>query len=194
MSARLAPPAAATLQRSALRGRCCVPCELAERGDAILSGRLRRVERLIAGPEESRGRCSVERVRRDTRRDPEREACLREPLGEQRSDLGAERFGRFGPRTREHHDELVATETGRLGTFRDRARQDVGDLLQQGVAELVTGPVVDLLEVVAVDHEQAQRTALRVGRGKPAVQQLLEPAPVEQAGQRVGHRAVPLSL
>ena len=55
------------------------------------------------------------------------------------------------------------------------------------------GAVVDLLEVVAVDDEEAQRYALLLRRGAARARALLEAATVEDAGERIGCRAQSLA-
>ena len=56
------------------------------------------------------------------------------------------------------------------------------------------GPVVDLLEVVAVDDEKAQRHAPLLRGGELALEPLLEPAAVQDPGERVGDGALALAL
>ena len=168
--------------------------QLSKRRDAILAGGLRGVQRLIAGAQERRRLRAVERVRRDTRRDLEREAGIGEAVGEQRADLAAQSLGGVRARAREHDDELVATDASGLGVLRQRAHEDVGDLAQQRVAELVPGAVVDLLEVVAVDHEEAQRESSLLRVQERELESFLEPAPVEDACERVRRGAQPLAL
>ena len=168
--------------------------ELAERGDAILSCRLGSVERLVARPQQRRRRGSVEGIRRDASGDPERKAGVGEPLREEPPDLGAECLCEVGVRAREHHDELVAAETGRGSAVRERAAENVGHLLQQRVAELVPCSVVDLLEVVAVDDKQAQRHPPLLGDSELAFQPLLETAAIEDSRERIGHCAQTLAL
>ncbi len=144
-------------------------CEVAKRRDPILSGCLRGVQRLISGAQQRGRRRSVEGIRRHAGRDPEREPRVREPFREPRPDLTAERLGRIRACSREHHDELVTTETSSFGALGQRTQQDVGDLAQERVTELVPGAVVDLLEVVAVDDEDAQRYALLLRLGQCAL-------------------------
>ena len=56
----------------------------------------------------------------------------------------------------------------------------------------MTGAIVDLLQVVAVDDEEAHRSASLLRGGKLALETLLEPPAVQHAGQRVGHGALAL--
>ncbi len=62
------------------------------------------------------------------------------------------------------------------------------------VSELVARAVVDLLEVVAVDDEQAQRYAPVLRRGELAFEPLLEAAPVQDPRQGVRDGAESLAL
>src|SRR2546423_9067697 len=55
------------------------------------------------------------------------------------------------------------------------------------------GPVVHLLEVVAVEHAEAHRQATVLSRAEIRLELELEAAPVEQAGERVGQRAAALT-
>ena len=68
------------------------------------------------------------------------------------------------------------------------------DLVQERVAELVPRAVVDVLEVVAVDDEQAQRLAPLLRERQLAIEPLFQPAAVEDPGERVRDRAVALVL
>ena len=115
------------------------------------------------------------------------------PSASRSPDLTAERLGRIRACSREHHDELVTTETSSVGALGQRTQQDVGDLAQERVTELVPGAVVDLLEVVAVDDEDAQRYALLLRPGQGALHSFLEAATVEDAGERIGGRAQSLA-
>ena len=54
--------------------------------------------------------------------------------------------------------------------------------------------IVDLLEVVAVDDEQAQREALLLRVEQRELEPLLEAAPVQDPRQRIRRRAETLAL
>ena len=56
------------------------------------------------------------------------------------------------------------------------------------------GPVVDVLEVVAVEDDEAQLASMLLGATELALQQILEPAPVVEARERVGVRAAALAV
>lgn len=98
----------------------------------------------------------VEGIGRDPRTDAQGEPGVGETCGKDAPDLPTERLGRIRTRPGQHDDELVAAEPCRARTFRERGDEDVGDLAEERVAELVPCSIVDLLEVVAVDDEEAQ--------------------------------------
>ena len=98
-----------------------------------------------------------------------------------------------GARLREHHDELVAAEPSRFRAVRNGLHEHPRDLVQERVAELVPGPVVDLLEVVTVDDEQADRQPPLLCERQLAIETLLEAAAIENPGERVRDRALPLA-
>ena len=54
------------------------------------------------------------------------------------------------------------------------------------IPHAVTVEVVELLEVVDIDHQQAHRLAGQRSAADGLMQGGIEPAPVEQAGQGVG--------
>ena len=73
---------------------------------------------------------------------------------------------------REQQRELVAAEPRGEILFAERLREDVGDLPQRGVAGVMALAVVDLLEVVEVEQEQAQRLPV-LARARELVSELL---------------------
>ncbi len=75
--------------------------------------------------------------------------------------------------------------------LRRRVAQEVGDGHDQLVAGLVPERVVDCLEVVEVEHEQRAAVPVAIDVCDVALELRLEPAPVQQAGERivVGHVA-----
>jgi len=56
------------------------------------------------------------------------------------------------------------------------------------VASVVAVVVVDQLEVIEIDHQQAERLPLAAGAGELVVHQLADVALVEDLGDRVGMR------
>ena len=98
-----------------------------------------------------------------------------------------QRAGRVG--RREDQGELVAAEPGRE-VDAPAGGQYVGQLAQRGVARGVAALVVDRLEAVDVDGQQAERLAGALGAVELLVEALLECAAVGQPGQRVGVRGL----
>ena len=80
------------------------------------------------------------------------------------------------------------------GARRARALQHQAHLAQERVAELVAGPVVDVLEVVAVEDDEAQLAPILLGATELAVEQILQPTPVVEARERIGVRAAALAV
>ena len=93
------------------------------------------------------------------------------------------------PRSGEKGDELVAAKASEQVPVADDRTEAGGDLGEDEVAGEVAVAVVDDLEVVEVDHEQADRRG--VGSREQAGAVLLEMASVGQVGQRVGARLPP---
>jgi len=98
--------------------------------------------------------------------------------------------GQRGRQVTAGHDdgELLAAVAGDEVTASGRAPQRRGDEPQELVAGCVAVQVVVALEVVDIDHGEAERPALLRGQLPFLVQGLLEAPPVGQPGQRVGGR------
>ena len=80
-------------------------------------------------------------------------------------DALGERGGLLEP-VGDQDGELVAAEPADQVAVPDRGAQPRGDLDQQVVARLVAGDVVDRLEAVEVEQQQAGRRAARPPRGR----------------------------
>ena len=63
--------------------------------------------------------------------------------------------------------------------------QHVGQALEQGVARVVAQRVVDVLEVIDVDHDQAEHLAQQLRRADRLLEPVLEQGAVGQVGQGV---------
>ena len=160
---------------------------------AILPRVLGEVERLVGcAQERCRGR-AVERVGGDAAAQTERVARFGQPFGEDAPDARAESLGGFRAGAQQHDDELVAAEAPHLCGIGERSGEHVGDLPEERVTELVSGTVVDVLEVVAVEHEHAERQAPLLSDGDLDLEAFLEPTPVENARERVGDGALALA-
>src|SRR5262249_26311203 len=84
----------------------------------------------------------------------------------------------------EDQDELLAAEPGG-GSGGQILFQQVGDGDQHPVASVVGQRVVDLFEMVQVDHGDGERGAGRGGLVDQGGQVLVDVTPVAQAGERV---------
>jgi hypothetical protein len=89
---------------------------------------------------------------------------------------------------RQHHLELVATEPADQPGIADRALQSLGDLFEQGVADLMAERVVDRLEPVEVEQEQPRRPTRALLRCQRAVERQPHPLTVGKAGEAVEQR------
>ena len=86
--------------------------------------------------------------------------------------------------------ELVAAQAGDRVAVAQSVRHPAGDLAQQRIAVLVAEGVVDVLELVEVDHQEPDRGPRPVGLDEGAGQPLVQQGPVREPGQRVVGRLV----
>ena len=86
---------------------------------------------------------------------------------------------------REDAGELVATQARQQPAARQQRTDTRRRLLQDLVATLVAVEVVDLLEIVQVDHDQRQRLAVLLALVDHDVDCAGQAAPVETSGERV---------
>ena len=107
---------------------------------------------------------------------------LTHPLGE--ADRAADVARRHDDR------ELLAADPADDVRRANGRAQDVRDLEQELVADAVPVDVVDLLEVVHVEHHERDRVALRRRANDLLAQAIVERAVVVEAGQRVGRGLV----
>ena len=91
-------------------------------------------------------------------------------------------------RVAEEDGELLAAVAGRHVVLADRPGDGLGDRAQDEVADGMPVAVVEALEVVDVDHEDAERVIGPPAAGEEAAE-LVEVAAVRQAGQGVGRRS-----
>ena len=99
---------------------------------------------------------------------------------------------------RQDHGELVAADAiGAIGPAQRPAEQ-LAEAAQYAVAAGMAAPVVDRLELVEVDEEQAQRDLVAQRAGNLPVELLVEGAmvaePGEGVGQRIGHGSLVADL
>ena len=86
----------------------------------------------------------------------------------------------------DHAGEFVAAEAGDQRLHRQDAAHPLGAFAQDGVADAVAVEVVDLLEVVEVDHHEGDDLAALGRLGDQLVRGPADRAAVEAAGERVG--------
>ena len=109
-----------------------------------------------------------------------------------RLDLRADAL-RDGPRARavgahQHEHELLAAVACREVHAPAARLQDAGDAPEGRVAELVPEGVVELLELVAVDEQQADHVVVAPGAVELLLEALVQVAVVVEAGEAVGDR------
>ena len=88
------------------------------------------------------------------------------------------------------HDELVAAEPGRGVARPNRLRDPLGDGAQQLVARGMTERVVDVLEAIDVDEDDAGLRAAPARRRQALEQAIREQRAVRQTGERIVQRLV----
>ena len=87
----------------------------------------------------------------------------------------------------QHDGELLAAVArGDVDAGADVRAEDAADLSEHEVARRVPEAVVEVLEVVDVDHEQRQRQAVALGAGDLLVEALVEVAVVVEPREAVG--------
>ena len=123
---------------------------------------------------------------RDARADRDRR--LTDLTGDLTADPLRHSHGVVTATSGQQHDELVAAvargDVEVLGV-RD---QRVGDLTQHRITDLVPVRVVDLLEVIDVEHEEAERRTESLGARRLPLQRFIEEPSVGQPGERIARR------
>ncbi len=71
---------------------------------------------------------------------------------------------------------------------RNRFGQHHGQFLEHHVADGMTEGIVDVLEVIQVDHDHRESVLMPLGANDFVLQELMELAPVVQAGERIANR------
>ena len=97
-----------------------------------------------------------------------------------------EAFGVGRARAGEQHRELVSAEPPDDVQRAQDTAEALDRLAQEGVAGAVSLAIVDRLEVVEVEDREHQRPFAARRVSQLAAQPILEPAPVERVGQRIG--------
>ncbi|RUO62473.1 hypothetical protein CWI71_03290 [Pseudidiomarina insulisalsae] len=85
----------------------------------------------------------------------------------------------------QHNGKFIATDAGKQIAFIQIALQPLGHMLQQGVANIMTKRVIDIAQVVKVEHDHGKYLIAIVRAKNLNFQLLLEVLSVGQLGQRV---------
>ena len=159
---------------------------LVEEDDPVLAARLRGHHRRLGAGDELARVGGVLGALRDPDRDRdsagEAELDPIEALGEP----GRERDRTLLTAARDDHGELLTADPADDIARADARAEVVGEIRQHVVADRVPEDVVDLLEVVDVDHHDCDVRVLCRGQRQLAAEALVEIAVVVEAGERVG--------
>jgi hypothetical protein len=156
-----------------------------ERADAVATRPLGPEEGAVGGVQELSDAGGVHGVGGHAGRAGERRAGHGQRGEVPAAALGQPDGGRL-VRVRERDRELLAADAGHEAGVADRPRQRLGGDLQHAVTLGVAEGVVERLEVVEVEHDDADRRIVRGGPRHGAVHALLERAVVAKARERVG--------
>jgi hypothetical protein len=85
----------------------------------------------------------------------------------------------------DHDRELIAAQAGHKAGPRERGAQMAGDGAEHLIAAGMAERIVDLLELVDVDHQQRHLALLRGGGGEPGGQILVQRIAIGEPGQGV---------
>ena len=155
--------------------------------DPVAAGALGPVERLVGLGDQLVDRLVGTAGDRDPDRDADRvdaEALeVERPDGDAHALADVERD--VGRRVAQQDDELLAAVAGRHVVLADGRDDRAADRAQDLVAGRVTVRVVEDLELVDVDHQHADRV-IGAPTAREQAAELVEVAPVRQAGQGVG--------
>src|SRR5438874_1491285 len=147
---------------------------------------LRDVEREVGRTDERRRAVAVVGVDGDADRDGDGEVgrgAVQRPAADPLADPAGEVLRAFEPGFREQDDELLPAVARNDVDLPDLLADAVGNLDEYGVADLMPVLVVDLLEMVEVEHQQRQRPMEPRGAVDLSGQRLLEEAVVAEAGE-----------
>ena len=92
------------------------------------------------------------------------------------------------PEARHHQDEFLSAQAKRIALFTQCLAQHAAHRLEHGVAGVMAELIIEMLEMVDVDHQAGQRRALPLGLFHLIAQHLVEVAAIGEPGERVGHR------
>ncbi len=142
----------------------------------------------VGGLQQGGGIVAVGRIEADadTGADAQRIAVDAEVGGHGVEHALGQGFGIDGSgQLRRRDDELVAAQAGRRITFAQHAAQALRHLFQQAVADEVAEAVIDVLEMVEVEQQQADLGAVAARLGDRLGQAVHQQGAVGQAGQGV---------
>ena len=130
--------------------------------------------------------------------DRNRDARDRLPGGASRQsrfgNAQADAFGNFGAgreiETREYAHQFFAAIAGRQPDVADDILQYFRNQPEHLIADLMTIGVVELLEVIDIDHQNTERRILFHRGDLGRTEEFVHRAPVGQSGQRIGVRAL----
>ena len=179
----------ASTRRRRSRPRCLVHDRHA--GRPVAAGALRAVHRLVGPFEQLAQRFAVLRAAHEAHRDARRDARpveLDACLGHAPPDLLGQDPATRRIRLGEEHDELVASEPGAGVDEPGAGPDDVAHEAQRPVAGEVPVAIVDDLEVVEVDHQQAERPPGALASRELPLEGAEQVRPRPQARQRVDRR------
>src|SRR5713101_1406000 len=159
----------------------------------VAAAHLRRVEGLVSALDEA-----GEQRRLSSRRDADADRELQTARKRVRGDLRPNAFredARPGVvRLVQHQRKLLAAVSGADIGFPRAGAQDRGQLGEHCIAVKVAVGVVDLLEVVEVDHQESDRLVV-AARSRGLLEELLrQRSPVRKLGQLVRQRVLLLRL
>ena len=110
------------------------------------------------------------------------------PRAERFADALGELEGLRGRRLGQEHDKLVSAVTRRQIRGAARRAERLGDGEQRGVAGVVPGVVVDLLQVVDVDHQQREGRLVTNRAQELLGEARVDVAAVVEVRERIGDR------
>src|SRR6202162_6665645 len=81
--------------------------------------------------------------------------------------------------------ELVPAQARESGGCAQHAAQPCGDFLQQGIASVVAERVVDVLEAIEIEEQNAEHVLVAPGGQQRLAQPVSKEAPVGESRERV---------
>src|SRR4051794_11979735 len=172
-------------------GQLAIELELGD--DAVAAELLGQIERTVAAVDEISHRLAeLELADADRHRDLRQDLAGGPPgelaVGDGASDPIGDGRAAFEIGLRHHGDQLLAAVARGKIVVADTFTQRFGHEAQHLIADAMAVIVVELLEVIDVDQENAERLVPLHRRDLDLPEELLERAAVRQPGERVGER------